>query len=83
MERHCTCNPSPHSPYPHPRHWVPYSHLPFLKTKMFLMFIHFLRETEHKQGRGRERERERESKAGSRLSAQSPTWGSNSWTLRS
>ena len=49
------------------------------------MFI-FKRETEHEQGRGRERERETQNPKrapGSELSAQSPTRGSNSRTVRS
>ena len=54
------------------------------------LFI-FERESEHEQGRGREkgrqrereRERERESPAGSVLSAQRPTWGSNPPAARS
>ena len=41
-----------------------------------------LKEREHEQGRGREKRRERKSQAGSALSAQSPTRGSNSWTMR-
>ena len=40
------------------------------------------RETEHERG-GAEREGDSESEAGSELSAQSPTLGSNSQTLRS
>ena len=46
------------------------------------MFIH-LRETEHEWGRGRGREGHRirsKLQAGSELSAQSSTWGSNSQT---
>ena len=42
------------------------------------------REAERKQGRGRERGRQNLKQApGSELSAQSPTWGSNSWATRS
>ena len=47
-----------------------------------------MRETENKQRRGRETERERETQnlkwaPGSKLTAQSPTQGSNSQTARS
>ena len=42
------------------------------------------RETEHKRGRGRERGRHNLKQGpGSELSAQSPSWGSNSQTARS
>ena len=53
--------------------------------KFFFNVYSFLRdrETEHEWGRGREREGDTESEAGSRLSAPSPTWGSNSQTVRS
>ena len=54
--------------------------------KIFLTFIHFLREreTEHEQERGRERETQNLKQApGCALSAQSPTRGSNSQTARS
>ena len=48
------------------------------------MFIYFWeRETEHEQGRSREKGRDTESEAGSKLSAQSPTRGSNPQTARS
>ena len=55
----------------------------------FLIFFNvylFLRqrETEHEQERVRERETQNLKQApGSELSAQSPTWGSNSWTAGS
>ena len=41
----------------------------FAFLKIYLMFIYFGRETEHKQGRGTEREGDTESEAGSRLRA--------------
>ena len=51
----------------------------------FLFFFFYIylflrqRETEHEQGRVRERETQNPKQApGSKLSAQSPTWGSNS-----
>ena len=47
------------------------------KSDSFLVYLYVLRERKHEQGRGRERGRERESQAGSVLSAQSLTWGSN------
>ena len=52
---------------------------------MFYLFLR-QRETEHEWGRGRERERETQNLKqvpGSELSAQSPTRGSNSQTVRS
>ena len=54
--------------------------------KFFSTFYLFLeqRETEHEWGRGRERETQNRKQApGSELSAQSPTWGLNSRTVRS
>ena len=54
----------------------------FLLPPPFLMFIYFERKIECEWGEA-ERGRGRESQAGSVLSAQSPTWGSNSWTVRS
>ena len=54
-----------------------------LKNLKIFLFI-FETETEHEQGRGRERETQTPKQApGSELSAQSPTWGSNSQTVRS
>ena len=52
----------------------------FAEKIFFLMLIYFgerERTRTSKQGRGREREGDTESEAGSRLSAQSPIWGSN------
>ena len=51
--------------------------------KIFFLFILRGREREHKLGRNRERGREKESHAGSTVSAQSLTWGSNPWTVTS
>ena len=56
----------------------------FFNGYLFLRERERDREAEHEQGEGqRERQTHTESKAGSRLSAQSPTWGSNSQTMRS
>ena len=49
------------------------------KKKVYL----FLREREHTSQGGAEREGDRGSEAGSALTADSPTWGSNSETVRS
>ena len=48
-----------------------------LKKNFFLMFVF---EKEHEQRRGRENPKQA---PGPELSAQSPTWGSNSQTVRS
>ena len=51
------------------------------REKKFFNVYLFLREMECEQGRGRkerQKDRQTESEAGSQLSAQSPTWGSNS-----
>ena len=52
---------------------------------MFIFERERERKTDHKPGRDRERHTHTESKQvlGSDLSAQSPMWGSNSWTARS
>ena len=57
----------------------------FFKINIFGVFIYFERERKHTRTRGSEgqREGERESQAGSTLSAQSPTQGSISQTMRS
>ena len=68
--------------YPIFKALIYYSKLLF---KIFLMFILFLRQrdTEHKRGWGRGRDTENPKQApGSKLSAQSPTEGSNSSTSR-
>ena len=50
----------------------------------FKVFVYFWeRETEHERGRGREGDRNTKQAPGSELSAQSPTWGPNPWTVRS
>ena len=55
----------------------------YLKKLLMFIFI-FERETERGQGRDRERETHNlQQPPGSELAAQSPTWGSNSRTLRS
>ena len=63
----------------------------FIEDKLTVLFFNFFyvylflrqRETEHEQGRVRERETQNLKQApGSELSAQSPTWGSNSRTAR-
>ena len=57
-----------------------------LLLKCILIFLTFTfeRERECEWGRGRERGRKKLKQApGSKLSAQSPTWGLNSWTTRS
>ena len=56
------------------------------KRRIFLNVYLFLgeRETELEHGQGRERRRQNLKQApGPELSAQSPTWGSNSQTVRS
>ena len=51
---------------------------------MFIFIFEREREAEYEQGRGRERDTQNLKQApGSDLSAQSPTWGSNSSTVRS
>ena len=55
--------------------------------KIFLMFL-FIFETQRDRVLAGEGQRERETQnpkqaPGSELSAQSPMWGSNSWTMRS
>ena len=56
----------------------------FIKIFFNIYLLLRQRETEHERGRVRERETQNLKQAlGSELSAQSPTWGSNSWTARS
>ena len=51
---------------------------------LFLKFYLFILEREREQGQTeRERGGERECQAGPALSVRSPTWGLNSWTVRS
>ena len=52
------------------------SHLSFLDVYLFIV------DRACRGGAEKERERERVSQAGSMLPAQSPMWGSNSWTVR-
>ena len=51
--------------------------------KKCFKFIYLERDRQTDPRGGRQREREKESQAGSTLSAQSPTWGLNSQTMRS
>ena len=53
----------------------------FIFSFFFFKFIYLERESANREGA--ETEGERESQAGSELSAQSPTWGSNPQTVRS
>ena len=63
----------------------PFCYLSHNLKKKFLTFIYFWdRESQSMNGGGSERGRQNLKQApGSELSAQSPTWGSNSWTTRS
>ena len=56
-----------------------------LKKKLFEHLFSFERQskTRHEQGRHRKGDTESEQAPGSKLSAQSPTWGLNSRTMRS
>ena len=55
----------------------------FVSFSITCLFIYLERERENEWGRGRKKGRERESQAGSTLSVQTPTWDSNSWTMKS